>query len=44
MVEEVKIELPPIVMISEAKFIEKHLTPAFEELKLAVEVLTLDKV
>lgn len=43
--EELKVELPPIVMITEARFIETLLEPAFVELygALAVDVLTLDK-
>ena len=43
MAEELKIELPPIVMMPEAQFIEKHLMPAYEEMKIAEDVLTLDK-
>ena len=43
MVEEEKKELPPIVMIPEAQFIEKILNPAFETLGLAADVKTLDK-
>ena len=35
--------LPDIVMISEAQFVEKQLTPAFEALALAAEVTTMDK-
>ena len=45
MVEEEKKELPPIVMISEAQFIEKQLTPAWitATTGLAKEVKELDK-
>ena len=45
MAEEVKEELPPIVMIPEAQFFEKQLTPEFDKLKatLAADVETLDK-
>ena len=35
--------LPPIVEISEEQFIKKKLEPAFEELKLAEEVKSMDK-
>ena len=44
MAEEVK-ELPPIVLIPETQFINKHLNPKFEELKgtLGADVITLDK-
>ena len=44
MAEEVK-ELPPIVLIPEKQFFDKHLKPAFDEIKatLAVDVTTLDK-
>ena len=43
MAEEEKKELPPIVMVAESIFIEKKLNPAFEELKLAEEVKSMDK-
>ena len=43
--EEKKDELPPIVMITEAQFVEKQLNPEFEKIKatLAADVDTLDK-
>ena len=43
--EEKKDELPPIVMIAEAQFIEKQLAPEFDKLKatLAADVDTLDR-
>ena len=45
MAEEKKEELPPIVMIPEAQFIEKQLDPAFEAEKGAVgaDVTTFEK-
>lgn len=42
MAEEVK-ELAPIVMVSEAEFIDKKLNPALAGLGLAEDVTTMDK-
>ena len=41
--EEKKKELPPIVMVAEDQFIKTKLEPAFEELKLAADVKSMDK-
>ena len=41
--EEKKKELPPIVMVAEDQFIKTKLDPAFEELKLAADVKSMDK-
>ena len=45
MAEEEAKELPPIVTIPEAQFVEKQLDPEFDKLKatLAADVVVLDR-